>query len=189
MEHKKLSEQVNKLQTFLRKQLTGKNKGTLLVVIGIIGMLLISFPGLTSYKKEAENLPKTAEDEETNYAAELSSQLEAILGRIDGVGEIEVMVTLRQDSSYVYATDLAQSDRQEEALTQQQIEEKHVIIEQGGEEQALVSTRIVPQAEGVIIVCEGGSDPVVIKKLTDAVTAALGIGSNRVAVSNMKYTE
>ena len=35
---------------------------------------------------------------------------------------------------------------------------------------------------GNVIVCDGGNDPIVIKKLTDAVTASLGIGANRVAV-------
>ena len=188
MEHKTISGQIAKLSALFKTKLMGKNSSLLLVMMGLIGILLISVPSFLP-EKENGDTPEVTIQEEADYAVHLSLQLEEILGKMEGVGEIKVMVTLKQDSSYVYATDLAQNDQQKETLVEQQTEQKHVILEQDGEEQALVSTRFAPQVEGVIIVCRGGSDPVVVNKLTDAVTAALGIGSNRVAVSNMGLTE
>ena len=188
MEHKTATGQLAKLMASFQDKLMRKNGSLLLVIIGLVGMLLISLPSFLPEKKP-EKFSEEIKAEEADYAADISVQLEEILGKIDGVGEIKVMVTLKQDSSYVYATDIIQSDRQEDALTQQEKEKKHIILEQDGEEQALISTCFSPQVEGVIIVCQGGGDPVVVSKLTNAVTAALGIGSNRVAVSNMGQIE
>ncbi|MBQ9108556.1 MAG: hypothetical protein IJY02_00830, partial [Oscillospiraceae bacterium] len=99
-----------------------------LVMMGLIGILLISVPSFLPEKENGDS-PEVTIQEEADYAVHLSLQLEEILGKMEGVGEIKVMVTLKQDSSYVYATDLAQNDQQKETLVEQQTEQKHVILE------------------------------------------------------------
>jgi len=37
--------------------------------------------------------------------------------------------------------------------------------------------------KGVVVVCDGGSNPVIIHRITDAVTTALGINSLQVCVA------
>ncbi|MBR5558681.1 MAG: hypothetical protein IKU72_00345 [Oscillospiraceae bacterium] len=115
----------------------------------------------------------------------LSQRLEEVLGAIEGVGEIRVMVTLRQEEEFVYAVDHTINDQQQEMTTHHQSEQTHVIVEQNGQEEPLLSTKMAPQVQGVIIVCAGGDNPVVIEKLIQAATAALNISSNRVAVSKL----
>ena len=52
-----------------------------------------------------------------------------------------------------------------------------------------VVRRSLEQCDDVIVVCDGGDDPTVAKQITDAVSAALGIGANRISVLKMKQTE
>jgi stage III sporulation protein AG len=92
------------------------------------------------------------------------------------------MVTLNKEEEMVYATDFLSDSHSQNDVNQQKTDRKHVLLEKNGQEEALVTTIITPRVQGVIIVCDGGNDPIVIKKLTDAVTASLGIGANRVAV-------
>ena len=47
----------------------------------------------------------------------------------------------------------------------------------------LVVTEISPRVKGVVVVCEGGANPITIKRVTDAVTTALGINSLQVCVA------
>ena len=54
-------------------------------------------------KEKAERSVNANENTAEEYAAALESRLEGILGRIDGVGEVEVMITLKSGYTYTYA--------------------------------------------------------------------------------------
>lgn len=181
---------VSALKKLLDSKNLDKNKKWLLLALALLGLLLMVIPSFAEVQTEEPKEPEQPNAYESyDYAQYLSTQFEEILGKIEGVGKIDVMVTLSKESENVYATDLARDDYIQEEQNQQKVDEKHVLIEKDGEEEALITTRITPQVQGVIIVCEGGSDPTVVNKLTEAVTASLGIGSNRVAVSNLGYAE
>lgn len=46
-------------------------------------------------------------------------------------------------------------------------------------------TELQPTVKGVVIVCEGGDQPLVQQRVTDAVTIALNISSKRVCVTKL----
>lgn len=178
----------------LKKSLMGASGARVLVAAGLLGIVFLAVPSLWGISNTTpaagESEPDVAYDQPEDYAAYLAEQLEKTLGQISGVGEIKVMVTLSQDSQYVFAADTTESGQSQEGQkTQQQLEQKYVILERSGAEEALVTTRISPKVQGVIIVCRGGNDPVVVAKLTEAVTAALGIGPSRIAVSDLQSSD
>lgn len=51
--------------------------------------------------------------------------------------------------------------------------------------QGLLVTELQPTVKGVVIVCEGGDQPLVQQRVTDAVTIALNISSKRVCVTKL----
>ena len=64
------------------------------------------------------------------------------------------------------------------------METKYIKIkDENGAEKALSVTQIQPTVKGVVIVCNGGDNPVVQKKIIDAVKTALNITSKRVYVT------
>ena len=178
----------------LKKSLMEVSGARILVAAGLLGIIFLAIPSLwgtlqpTPDTRESEL--DVSKEQTEDYAAYLAEQLEKTLGQISGVGEIKVMVTLSQDSQYIFAADTTESGQSQEGQkTQQQLEQKYVILERSGAEEALVTTRITPKVQGVIIVCRGGNDPVVVSKLTEAVTAALGIGPSRIAVSDLQSSD
>ena len=68
-------------------------KTTLIMAAGLLGILLIGISPMlktdNQSKPKQEIIPSAEE-----YATALETRLEKILGRIDGVGEVEVMITL-----------------------------------------------------------------------------------------------
>ena len=42
---------------------------------------------------------------------------------------------------------------------------------------------IEPKVRGVVIVCDGGDDPLVVSRVLDAVTKALNISSDKVCIT------
>jgi stage III sporulation protein AG len=54
----------------------------------------------------------------------------------------------------------------------------------GSGERAVVASVRAPEISGVGIVCAGADDPKVAEELCELVSAALGIGSNRIYVTD-----
>ena len=103
------------------------------------------------------------------------------------------MVTLENGVEYVYATQqTVNTDREEgtngnsSTLNQRDdTEESIVIVETENGREGLLVTELQPTVKGVVIVCEGGDQPLVQQRVTDAVTIALNISSKRVCVTKL----
>ena len=107
------------------------------------------------------------------FSKNMTSQLEDIISKIDGVGDVSVMLTTRGSSEIVYAEDTQKDELDRKTET--------VII---GSKEALVRKIENPEITGVLIVCDGGDDIGVKEKVINAVSTVLNIPSNRVYVTN-----
>ena len=65
-------------------------------------------------------------------------------------------------------------------------QEKKLLLVDGpnGKRQALIKTQLQPKIKGVVVVCQGGSNPTVSQQVTSLITTVLNITSNRVYVTN-----
>ena len=88
------------------------------------------------------------------YAARTEEQLLDIVTHISGVGEAKIFLTMDNSGENKY---LKNTDT------------KTVSIE--------------PTVRGVVIVCDGGDDPLVASRVLDAVTKALDIRSDKVCIT------
>ena len=166
-------------------------KTTLIMAAGLLGILLIGISPMlktdNQSKLKQEIIPSAEE-----YATALEARLEKILGRIDGVGEVEVMITLKSGYTYTYAvTEKVNSDVSEEYKSDDQrksqqkntTEQSYVMVEDGGS--PLVTALNEPEIKGVVVVCAGGGAPKVVAQVTAAVKTALDISSAKITVSKI----
>lgn len=157
-----------------------KKRINLLVCVGVAGMLMLA---LSEWKPQ-ENLLSDAKAKEpvaasqTDYAAQLQQQLCELISHVEGVGKVEVMVTLACEEENVYATD-------SQTATDGSYSVSHVILGDGG----LVETVQTPQVLGVAVVCEGGGDAAVQNRVSELITALTGVRSNHITVAQMAATE
>lgn len=132
------------------------------------------------------------------YAATLEMRLENLLSRMEGVGAVEVMITLsdtgesvvekdREDSySSVTETD---SDGGNRATTEREDRYTTVYVENGSETYPYVEKEVLPTIKGVVIVAEGGENPTVVSEISEAVMALFPVDAHRIKVVKMSSKE
>lgn len=158
------------------------------VALGIVGVLLIAV---------SEWLPKstaTAPTKDTvsieTYRKQTEDTLQTLLQSMQGVGKCRVYVTFANGVEYVYATEQKENTDYSEnksgngAVSERADTQQSVVLVDGADgKTGLLLTEIQPQVKGVVIVCEGGGNATVCERVTQAVSTALNISSNRVCVT------
>lgn len=163
------------------------------VIIGGLAIILLVFLGDLLFGGKEKAAPTVTLEESDMGALEkkLEERLANILGKIDGIGKVEVMITIDGTSEYIYAEEVKRKESSDnkngdttEAQKSLELEGTTVIVDAASGKQALVKTVILPQVRGVVVVCENGSSAVIKQRVTDAVSKAFNISSAKICVTN-----
>ncbi len=156
-----------------------KNRAVLLVILA--GGLLLALPPLGSREtvREETPLPGATREENELSAEAMEERLSKALSKIDGAGEVTVVLSVKGGVRQV----LAQDGRQ----TQGERTESTVVVSKGSSgEDAVVLQQLSPEYRGALVICPGGDDPAVRLSLTKAVEALTGLGAARITVCKAK---
>ena len=150
------------------------------VIAGVAGIALIFLSGLFSPGKEETPAAQSAQA----YTQELEQSLAELVTNIQGAGNAKVMVTVERSAEQVYAQEEKRSTQTtEDRGSNNSTETNYILVKDAdGSQRALAVTEVQPVVKGVVVVCDGGDDPVVQQRVIDAVTTALDITSVRVCV-------
>jgi len=146
-------------------------------IVVLVGLVLMSFPGQKNTTPQA--IPEVSQTE----TIDLSSQLEAILSMINGVGKIRVLLTVSEGEQVQYVYD---EDRNQGAESSSVRRDTVIISDADRSDQGLVQQVIPPVYLGAIVVCEGGDIPSVQLDIVTAVSNATGLSADRITVLKMK---
>ncbi len=192
MEQKQFKDQA---ATLLRGVFQKKNA---IFYLGLAGILLIFCSDWLFSSGKSEQTPQPTPEPQAAQPSqterELEQRLAEMIGAVQGAGKVRVMITLENDGETVYACD-EQSDAETSLGTdgvterRQAYENRHVLVNAEGGEQPLVETSLLPEVKGAAVVCEGGDDITVIKRVTELVSVVLRLPTNRVCVIKMTETE
>lgn len=157
----------------------GRYKYVLLVMAA--GALLLLLPSGERGKAEPE--PVTANAEEDFSVEALEEKLEAALSRVEGAGDVKVVLTVRSGMRRV----LAQNSSLEQDGSAVQRENQTVVVSAGsGQQETVLVQQVYPQFQGALVVAEGGGDPAIRLKLTEAVAALTGLGADKISICKGK---
>lgn len=157
----------------------------------LIGLVLVLVPGRKAAEPEQPDIQtKTSEpasDEALAYLAQTEQRLASILSRINGAGQVDVMLTLRSGKAHQYQSDYRTETDHHETGDATQTEQKTVILSRGSayDEPAVVKTEY-PSFQGALIVSQGADNAQVRYALTCAVAALLDLGTDQITVVKMK---
>ena len=107
-------------------------------------------------------------------AAQAQEELCTLLAQIDGVGRVQVMLTLADDGELFYQTD--ETVRDGERQTETVLADKAPIR----------IRRAAPRYLGAAVVCEGAERPAVQLAVKAAVASVTGLGRDKITVIKMK---
>ena len=152
-----------------KRIVSGYKYALLAALCGVI-LMLIPF----GEKKKQEEIPRT----DTYDIHAVERELEEILSSSAGVGRVKVMLTLERSEETVYMTE--GSRQASEGGTDEKSEVSKVNGDEG--ETALVRKTLSPVFRGALVLCEGADDDGVRYRVTEAVSALLGLGSDKISV-------
>ena len=165
----------------LQKRLSaGISKFRLPLLIFAAGLLLMLLP---TGKRSTQAVQTAAQEAQTQELTPSQEEMEAILSRIDGVGRVDLLLTLRTSGASVYQTD-TRTVTSGSGTT----EECQTVFGQtsGSGKEPVVQTTLAPQYQGALVVCDGADRASVRLAVVQAVTSLTGLGSNQIAVVKMK---
>lgn len=187
------------LSTFLGKISLKKLKKDQLLIVVLAGILLLVIALPTEKKGDGIGKAQTglslsegkARTSQNEYLYDLESRLQEALSQMSGVGDVAVMITLKSSAEKVVEKDLSvtneavsESDSQGGARTAQNAgHEETTVYNDGGQTgEPYVSKELSPKIEGVVVIAQGGADPVVKQNITEAVQALFGIDTHKIRV-------
>lgn len=140
---------------------------------------------------QTEGTVETSSNAEQN----LETKLEEILSKIEGVGQVKVLLNYSETNEIVpmYNENTKQSSTEEQDKTggtrniSQTDSEKEIIYkEENGEKIPITQKVIMPKMEGAIVTASGANDAIVKTNIIQAVEAVTGLASHKIQVFSMK---
>lgn len=192
-----------KMQDFMQKIKEKKLKRSdwlILVLAGIL-ILIIALPTDTKEKKQAEKSKENISKENNTMEAskdEIERKLEDILEKIDGAGDVKVMITYQDSGTQVVEKDKNTSENSLEesdstggvrSTKEQQLQESTVYEEADAGNTPFVSKELLPKVEGILIVASGGDNQKVKQNISEAVFALFQVEAHRIKIVKMSGLE
>ncbi|MBE5962669.1 MAG: stage III sporulation protein AG [Lachnospiraceae bacterium] len=185
-----------------------------LIVLFCIGILIVLTVADPFESKKNDTSEEKATTEETvsketmlNYQVKEATEdsdpvisyyekkLKKLLEKIDGVGEAEVMITLKSSKELVVLKDepytqesLNEVDDQGGSRTSSSAtnDEETILVDNGnGNTEPFVVKELAAQIEGVVVIAKGGGDGEVALNIVSAVEVLFGIPAHKVKVLEM----
>lgn len=142
-----------------------------IVILGIV--LMLGENGI-----RVKNTSETATDATEDY--ELEQRLSAILSKVKGAGNVNVMITYQAGKEKVIAYNTNKEKDNSAFLSRESTE---AVI---NGDSPVILKELYPEIEGVLIVAQGGGNTEVKNNLIRASKALLGIDVNKIEVLVMK---
>lgn len=128
-----------------------------------------------------------SEKEARLYKSELEEELEDFLKSVSGVGEVKVLIYMKNSQEYVVEKDNQTSDSKNEENSQNSKDESTVYtINDNGDEVPFVTVTKSPSIDGVVVAAQGASDESIRLQIVRLVMALYGIDANKVEVTSFE---
>ena len=149
-------------------------------LVTLIGAALLLWPSGSGSTASPSNTSSGSAGE----AQELAQELEEILGRIEGVGQVQVLLTVQDDGQRQLAADgeLSYSGSPQAPEDYRRTSET-VLVDGAQGDEPVVTQRTSPTYRGALVVCQGGGQASVRLAVTEAVTVLTGLPADRVTVA------
>lgn len=153
---------------------TLKKEYLLVAVALIIVAIFLIFSGVNTGNKQSAKASESSVD----YAEKLESKLEKVLSSIEGVGKVEVIVTVEGSSKEIVLKDVETKIENGVKTTVESI----ILV--GGKPYVTMVEN--PKVLSVSVVCEGANNLEVKLAVTEIITNSLSVNSDSVRIIKMK---
>lgn len=181
-----------KITEFLKRQ--KKEQITVFVLIAAL-ILVIFLPTGKSKEKTAEEIPEKVQEQEHETAGEMEEALERALSCVEGVGKVQVAITLESTGKRIVEKDIPDSSREQKSQgdgdsseSREETREETTVYQRDGDgtEVPYVIAEEFPAVRGVLVIAEGGDNPILVQEIQEAVMALFQVDAHKIKVMKMK---
>ena len=148
------------------------------ILVLLIGLALMMIPTGKSGTQSTDNT-----DVHSEIRGTLSEELREILKRIDGAGDVQVMLTVKSGEEVIYYENEDITTSGDSNTVQKSV----VTVTDADKNQEGLIIRIDPAKYlGAIVVCQGADSASVRYSIMDAVSKVTGLSSDRISILKMK---
>ncbi|HJC64009.1 MAG TPA: stage III sporulation protein AG [Candidatus Blautia merdavium] len=152
------------------QELMKKEKLAVILLTGLL-LLIVALPVREEDKEEEQTLPqKEQEAGEQDWQEKMEARLTKVLEQVEGVGKTEVFLTCEGTEQKVVEKDENSTVYEKDAK---------------GNQSPYVTTEVYPRVTGVLVVAQGGGDPVTVQKIQEAVEALFQVEAHKIKVMKM----
>lgn len=169
-------------------------------LIMLLGRLFASFSDISAENADDHApiayIPAAQTSTDPNDVRAMEERLEEFLSLVEGAGRVRILIGISAHRETVFAVDSTASEsftREEDAqggnreMSQRSDQSSTVLIpDRNGSSRPLVLRESEPRVEGIVIIAQGGADPIVRSELTRAAQAVLGLDAHRIQVLTMR---
>lgn len=170
------------------------------LICGMAGLLLlvIAAPVKQKEQKKTQEEVTVQSQEPTDDQIQQSyeKQLESVLSQVEGVGTVQVAVAMEstgkkqveKDSPEDTSTSSEKGDSGTERTSQTVTTGETTVYEDTGDggQTPYISSSTYPEIRGVIVVAQGGGNPVIVQQIQEAVMALFHVEAHEIKVLKMK---
>ena len=153
-----------------------------ILLIGLLGVALLLLGGSGDRSNDGEQESTTsraAAREMEAYTEALEAKISALCESVSGISGVRVAVTLASGYEYVYAKDGESATSGDKVSTSYH----YLTVGSGADEKTVYLASRAPTVAGIGIVCRGGGDPTRKRELLLLISAAFGVPSNRIYIT------
>lgn len=188
------------------KKIKGIKKDQLLIFL-LLGVLLLVIAIPTEPKEKTEVGQSGTEERAAlesggstvsgdSYERQQEERLKEILQKVEGVGKVEVMITLQTSSEKVVEKDTPSTTQtveeedsgggsrttREESWSEETVYQE----EKDGSRSPYVVKELEPKVEGVIVIAQGGGNAEVKQNILEAVQALFPVEAHKIKIMKME---
>ena len=149
----------------------------LLLLLSLLAAYISNQVAISSRRAELQTLNEQIAQQKTQ-----NEEMERILSRIEGAGELHLMLTLESGGERILAEDAEEVSGGSPEAPERESRRETVILSTGGGEEVVVTRRESPAYRGALVVCQGADRAEVKLAVTQAVAALTGLGADRITV-------
>lgn len=171
----------------IRKIVAAARRNTPVLLVVAVGLLLLLLP------KSGGAAKKTSDSQANGSVAAFSveaqeQRLAGILAQVEGAGKVAVLLSVQGTGEKIYAVDTqTKSSSDASGGSEQSGTSEYVTVRTGSSTEAPVTVQTVyPDYLGAVVAAQGADQSSVRLALTEAVSAATGLGTDKIIIVKMK---
>lgn len=170
------------------------------LICGLAGLLLLVIAAPVKQKEQKktqeEVTVQSQEPTDDQIRQSYEKQLESVLSQVEGVGTVQVAVAMEstgkkqveKDSPEDTSTSSEKGDSGTKRTSQTVTTGETTVYEDTGDggQTPYISSSTYPEIRGVIVVAQGGGNPVIVQQIQEAVMALFHVEAHEIKVLKMK---